>query len=273
MDLSGFHFNDEQLIALRDCWKRPRDREIAAAYLQEVERLISMWADENSPHPPTSIKRQIELARKLQLNVENSPELLDQIPWDLEKLLATMWLRHQYGDEYFRRHEEACRKDHARNSARQIMLRSALRALAPDRAGRYPEPVSELSKLPPDYFQQSKSDPAFLRAVAEIAREISWMLKGSKSWLEAPDDERGLIYLLAFSYRDHFGKLPSAANQGRDGNLPPFRGILKILAEIITEQSHNLREYKFGAETTRDVLHWIKEAQKANLPSCNKSTG
>lgn len=263
MKESGFRFNDEQREALLTCWKRPRDREIAALYLQEVELLIADWQSNNARNPPTAIKQQIALANKLRMNVEKIPELLEQLPKDFEERLATVWLYKKYGDKYFELHEDACRKDMENNTARKLIVAAMAAALSPNGAASRPSVVFELSKLPPNYFQQSKTDADFLRIVASAAGEIAWMLRGSKAWTEKPNEE-GLLFLLAFSYEHHFGKLPSASNANREGYPSPFRSFLEALAKIITAQSYHLQEYKFGAVITRNVLKAIRDSRCVN---------
>lgn len=253
-----FQFNGDQRKNLAACWKRPKERALAGLYLLEVEQLISSLNCKNTLNPPTSIKEQIAIAQKLRIGVAENPKLLEKLPEDFEKLLAAAWLRNKYGDEYFEMHAAACRQDRESNSPRKLMFEAAVRALTPDR--EYPPPeVSALSKLPPSYFHQTKTDAVFLNAVARAAGEIEWVLKESKAWLDKSDDEISLILMLAYSYETHFGKLPSAANKGRDGYLPPFRSFLELLSTIISAQSSNLREYKFGAPITRDVLATIKK--------------
>lgn len=262
--MNEFRFSDEQRAALCACWKRPREREIAALYLQEVERLIKHWLGETDPDKTTAIKQQIELANKLKINVEKTPELLEQLPQDFEELLSTVWLYHKYGEAYFQQHSEACRKDAANNTASRIMAFAALQVLAPARAKEVTPIKTEFSKLPPNYFQQTKTDADFLRAVASAANEIAWMLRGSKAWLEKPDEEH-LIYLLAYSHERHFDKLPSHGNESQYGYPSPFRSFLAELSKIINESaSFSRREYKFGAVITRKVLMAIKESRCIN---------
>ena len=273
---SHFRFNTKQSSDLSACWKRPKEREIAALYLRDVEGLVARWLGENTSDQSTSIKDQIALARDLRINVVNSPNLLENLPQDFEGLLATAWLFHKYGEAYFQQHSEACRKDAANNTARQIMAAAAAQALSPTGSKKAPSIKTEFSKLPPNYFQQIKTDADFLKSVAGVASEIEWLLKRSTAWRDKSDDEKKLMLMLIFSYENHFGKLPSAANEGRDGYLSPFRRFLGLFSEIITEQALReyklcaritLREYRFGARITRDLLATIKEMRASvDLP-------
>ena len=264
---SHFRFNTEQISDLAACWKRPKERRIAALYLRDVEGLVGQWRGNNARNQPTSIKEQIALAMDLRINVVNSPNLLEELPRDFEVLLATVWLHHKYGESYFQQHSEACRKDAAKNTARRLMLRAAIKELSPTGVKAAPTVKTELSKLPPSYFQQIKTDADFLKIVANAAAEIEWFLRESKAWLDKPGDEKGLVFMLAYLYEQHFGKLPSVANKGRDGYLPPFRGFLISLSKIVTEHASNFREYKFGAPMARDVLGAIKKSRASvDLP-------
>lgn len=262
MKIYTFHFSDKQREALRDCWKRSREREIAPLYLLEVERLIKHW--QGTASKTTTIKQQIALANNLKINVEKTPALLEQLPQDFEKLLDGVWLHHKYGEAYFTQHSEACRKDAVNNTPRRMMLDAVIRGLAPAGAKEASPIRTEFSKLPPNYFQQTKTDADFLRIVASAASEIAWMLKESKSWLEKPDEEY-LIFLLAYLYEHHFGKLPSAANEGHLGYISPFRSFLAELSKIINEQApDHLRECKFGAPITRKILMVINKSRCVN---------
>lgn len=262
MRTHDFHFSDKQRAELCACWKRSREREIATSYLQEVERLIRHWQDEKT----TAIKQQIALANNLRINVGKRPALLEQLPQDFEMLLATVWLHHKYGESYFQQHSEACRKDKAaaNNTVRRMMAFAALQGLDPAMAKEVTPIKTEFSKLPPNYFQQIKTDADFLRIVADAANEIAWMLRESKAWLEKPGEER-LIFLLAYLYENHFGKLPSAEAGGQQRYQPPFRRFLAELSKIINEQApFHLRECKFGVPLTRKVLMAIKNSRLVN---------
>lgn len=245
-----FRFEDEQRNRLLSCWKRPRDCKIAALYLQEAERLIAHWQVKNNRNPPTTIKEQIALADDLRINVERNPALLEQLPQDFEALLSTIWLHLKYGEDYFQQHSEACRKDAANNTVSSVMIDAVIRCFAPDGAPT-PAPIeSEFSKLPPNYFQQDKSDADFLRLVANAAGEIAWMLRGARSWHNKSAEEE-LVFLLALSYKHHFGKLPSAGNAGKEGLASPFRSFVAELS--------NMLECKLGACKIRDVLGALKK--------------
>lgn len=266
MVVSNFRFNDKQIKALSECWKRPKERVIAELYLREVEGLVAQLMENNTSNQSTSIKDQIALASALRNNVVNRPKLLEQLPRDFEKLLATVWLRHKYGESYFQQHSEACRKDAENNTVRRMLVAAAVQGLAPPGAKNTPTVKTELSNLPPNYFQQIKTDADFLKIVAVAAADIEWFLKGSKTWLDKSDDQKGLIFMLIFSYERHFGKLPSVANKGRDGYLPPFRGFLILLSEIINSQKGYF-QVTLGAPITRDLLEVInKMRMKVILP-------
>jgi len=186
MKKTEFSFTDEQRKKLLKCWRRPREREIATLYLQGAERWIRYWQEEGYPDKSKAIKQQIELANNLRMNVEKTPSLLDNLPKDFEKMLATVWLQHKYGEAYFQQHSEACRKDAANNTVRRMMAFAALQGLAPAGAEELSPIETELSKLPPDYFQQTKTklppdyfqqaktDADFLRIVASAANELTF---------------------------------------------------------------------------------------------------
>lgn len=248
---SGFRFNDEQRTTLLSCWKRPRDREIAAAYLQDVERLAADYLDQKKQHPPTGIKQQIALANDLRRNAEAMLVSLDRLPQDFAKLINVAWLNEKYGDEYFKLHTDACLNDRANNTARKLVTSALVRGFAPDGAPPHPPAVSELLKLPPDYFKQADIAADFLRTLAGASKTIVWMLKGAKQW-HNKEAEEDLLYSLALRYEGHFGKLPSAANQraGQPESTSPFRKFLVELSSIL--------RIKLGANIIRDVLGALK---------------
>lgn len=101
--------------------------------------------------------------------------------------------------------------------------------------------------------------PIFCAIVASAAGEIAWMLRGAKQWHNKSAEEE-LLFFLALSYKHHFGKLPSAANEGKEGYASPFRSFLAKLAKTLSEQPPHFQKYKFGADMTRAVLRALKEA-------------
>lgn len=76
-------------------------------------------------------------------------------------------------------------------------------------------------------------------------------LQGGKNWHNKEAEEQ-LLYSLALFYKDHFGKLPSAANQraGQPESASPFRKFLVELSGIL--------RIKLGANIIRDVLGALK---------------
>jgi len=176
--------------------------------------------------------------------------LLNQLPQDFAELLNAAWLDEKYGGEYYKLHAAACLKDEANNTARKLMASAVARTLAPDNTTSHPPIVSELSKLPLDYFRSADVAADFLRSLAEATKTITWMLKGAKQWHNMESKEK-LLYSLAIWYTHHFGKLPSAANAGKEGLASPFRRFLIELSRIL--------DCKLGADITREVLGALKK--------------
>lgn len=212
--------------------------------------MIAHWQAKINSNPPTTIKEQIALADDLRINVEKHPALLEQLPQDFESLLSTIWLHLKYREDYFRQHSEACRNDAANNTASRVMLDAAIRVLAPEGAPTLAPIESEFSKLPPNYFQQDKSDADFLRLAADAAAEIAWMLRGAQNWHNKSAEEE-LVFLLALSYKHHFGKFPTAGNAGKEGLASPFRSFVAGLSNIL--------ECKLGVCIIRDALGALKK--------------
>lgn len=252
MGSQGFHLDDKQRDKLLTCWMRPRDRKIAAAYLQDVELIVTEWMQRRKQHPPTDIKAQIAAADDLRGKAETMLVSLEHLPQDVAKLLNTVWLWQKYGDEYFKLHEEAYRKDIESCAPRKMALAAFVRGFAPE-GSLPPQPeVSELSKLPSDYFKQANVAADFLRGVADASREIVWMLKNAKQWHNKGAEE-GLLYSLAIRYEHHFGKLPSAANARKEQpeSAAPFRQFAAELSNIIG--------HKLGADIIRKVVGALKK--------------
>lgn len=251
MGKSDFRFNDEQRTALLTCWKRPRDRKIAAAYLLEVEWIVASWQQKKEQYPPTGVKKQIILAGDLCGKAQALLESLECLPQDMAGLLNVFWLRQQYGEAYFRMHEEAHRKDHESNYALRMAVIAGLRNIAFDNVPETPTLVSEVSKLPPDFFLQAKITINFLRGVEIASRKMAASIQGQKNW-HNKESEENLLYSLALLYRDHFGKLPSAANPrtGQPESASTFR---KFLAELC-----GILGIKLGANIIREVLGALK---------------
>lgn len=252
MSKSGFCFNDEQRTALLTCWKRPRDREIAAAYLTEAEWIVASWLQKLEQYPPTGVKDQITHAGDLCGKAQALLASLECLPQDMAGLLNVFWLRQQYGETYFRMHEEAHRKDYENTTTLRMPVIAGLRGFATDNAPETPIVVSEVSKLPPDFFQQAKITIDFLRGVEIASRKMAASIRGSKNW-HNKEAEENLLYSLALLYEDHFSKLPSAANPrtGQPESASPFR---KFLAEL-----RGILGVKLGADITREVVGALKK--------------
>ncbi|TAJ78868.1 MAG: hypothetical protein EPO42_07210 [Gallionellaceae bacterium] len=153
----AFRFKDEQRNRLLSCWKRPRDRETAAAYLLEVEWAIASWLQKQQQHPPTGIKKQITHAGDLCKKAQALRTSLECLPHDMAELLNVIWLRQRYGETYFRMHEEAHRKDHESNIPLRMAVTAGLQVFACDNALETSAVVSEVSKLLPDFFSTGES--------------------------------------------------------------------------------------------------------------------
>lgn len=235
----SFKLKERQRQALLTCWKRPRDREIAAVFLLDVEVIVSDWLQQLERHPSTGIKEQIAHAEDLHKKSISVRDALKDLPGDVAGLLNVIWVRSKYGMEYFRLHSEAYRKDRERNSPRKLMLTSVVRGLAPDGTPDAPPEVSEASKLPPDFIKQAEDVLDFLDVLATASAVMGDMLKGAKQW-HNKEPEKRLLYALALSYELHFGKRPSAAN----GTL--FRKLVSDLSDILG--------YELGADITREVV-------------------
>jgi len=256
MEKPAFRFKEEQRNKLRDYWKRPRDREIAAAYLLEVEWIVASWQQKKEQYPPTGVKKQIARAGDLCGKAKSLLASLECLPWDVAELLNIVWLRQKYGEAYFRKYEEACRKDCEHN--KRGMALAAAQALVPDRYPANSPDVSELSKLPPDFFKQAGVTTDFLRVVINASQEIATFKRGAKQW-HNKEAEENLLYSLALSYKVHFGKLPSAANprKGQPESAAPFRQFVAELSIILG--------CKLGADIAREVVSALTKLQRAGI--------
>lgn len=249
MEKSGFSFNDEQRKALLACWKRVRDREIANKYLDEVELIVEKWLQKQKCRPSTGVKEQITRSNELCKKAQELLSSLEGLPQDMAELLNVFWLRQQYGEKYFRMHEEAHRKDSENNTALRMAVIAGLRCFACDNAPEASTIVSEVSKLPPNFFQQAKVTIGFLRGVESASREMATSIKEQKNW-HNKEAEENLLYSLALIYKDCFGRFPAAANAGKEGLASPFRSFLTNLSSILG--------CKLGVDITREVLNALK---------------
>lgn len=247
----SFCFEDEQRNRLLSCWKRPRDRETAAAYLLDVEWIVARWLQKQEQHPPTGVKEQITRTGDLCEKAQALLASLECLPQDIAELLNIFWLRQKYGERYFKMHEEAYRKDHENNTALRMAVIAGLQGFACGDAPETQTIVSEVSKLPPDFLQQAKVTIDFLRVVESASQKMATSIQGQKNW-HNKEVEENLLYSLALLYEDHFGKLPSAANQraGQPESASPFRKFLVELCSILG--------IKLGANIIREVLGALK---------------
>ena len=138
------------------------------------------------------------------------------------------------------------------------MALAAAQALVPDRYPANSPDVSELSKLPPDFFKQAGVTTDFLRVVINASQEIATFKRGAKQW-HNKEAEENLLYSLALSYKVHFGKLPSAANprKGQPESAAPFRQFVAELSIILG--------CKLGADIAREVVSALTKLQRAGI--------
>lgn len=251
-----FRFTDEQRKYLQEwCWKRPADRVIAAAYLLDIEHVISEWKCEIERHPPSLIREQISHAECIQHKAAELLQALDGLPKDVADQLNVTWLRLKYGDAYFEQHREACRKDKKNKTALRNAFISGLNSFAPDRHQSPQLIQTELSKLPLDFIQHTEIVLDYLRVLVQASGDVSDMHKQAKQWHNKEAEER-LLLGIALAYEHHFGKLPSSANSrtAQPESASPFRKLVRELEAIL-----NL---ELGAPLIRNAITILNKYRK-----------
>jgi hypothetical protein len=217
------------------------DRERANAYLDDAELSISIWLP-HTKNPPTSTAQKIAHAKRLSNAASELNSALEAMPTDVADFLNVIWLRFCYGNDYFKRHSEACEHD-KKNQMNRIFYAFAS-ALSTEPRPPY---VTETDKLPPDFHKKLPGVQDFLRALRFAATEMAAMETGAKQWQNV-ELERELALFLALSYRKHFGKPPSSANGSS------FR---KFAAEL-----SRLLGYRLGANTVAYACDAVKIHQE-----------
>lgn len=237
-----FKFKPEQRAdLLKYCWTRKADKLLAEPFLDSVESCIAAWLPETST-PPTSAHLKIKHAERLHTAAAEMRAALEAMPPDVAGLLNIGWLRNRYGEDYFKWHNEACRKD------KESQISHLYQVYACGLAGKeMPVRITECSKLPPSMLIQVAPTVDFLRSLEVSASVMARREKGAKQW-QNKELEKNLAVSLVFQYRQLFGKPPSAANGSS------FRRFTARISKILG--------YELGANIVSDACNFIRRFER-----------
>lgn len=220
MERLDFKFSAAQRNELMRCWKRSSEQGKVALFLDDVECCIGRWLPKAN-NPPTSTRQKLHSAACLSKASIEMISALEAMPPDVEGMLNVYWLQSCYGDDYTRRHREACKADRKNHIPRM------LQAFADGLTGKVSTPyVSAVDKLPPNFHKQLPIVLGFLRHLDIAAKEFKKNEIGARQW-KNKELEEDLAISIAFAYAKHFGKLPSPSNGSS------FRRLASALSKLL----------------------------------------